>query len=226
MDRAFKGPRPRRAAKVKGANTNKGDNANEGNDDGWEPSQPLPGVKTDLDEVEKWLTGHEVGADTRAVQVECGEHGKISVTKSSVIENLKNLFWNKQAEVFFWFYSGHADEDFHRNEECDGILLLCDDDLEGEEQLSFEDVIGCFTEAMDEQNGCRGRRLIICLDSCGSGHWVQKLKTAHKQWMSSNADYHVGIQSACHAGEASFDRIFTSTFMIKQRQHKNFHGST
>ena len=81
---------------------------NRGNDD--EPG-PLQGVKTDLEEVTKWLTGPEVGADAHAMQVECGFHGHNDVTKSSVERNLEILF-RKQADVFFWFYSGHADEDF------------------------------------------------------------------------------------------------------------------
>ena len=36
------------------------------------------------------------------------------------------------------------------------------------------------------------------------------------------ADYNVGIQSACLAGEGSWDSIFTATFMNKQRQNEKF----
>ena len=295
VERCMKGPQQKRVAKArrKGANATRHANATRGNDE----EVALNGVVDDLDAVHQWLTGPQVGADTHAVQVECGYHGRDEVTKSSTVSNLRALFRNEQADVFLWFYSGHGDEDFWDEEDfCDkddeGVLLLyvtsdearsamlkalaaigliadihdpkwhdtndlnlisavakmlADADIDPskikdpaeaaaiqlakqsairlatfEDQLIFDDVIQCFTEAMDQQGGCGGRKLIICLDSCGSGHWVRKLKARHLEWRRDGKDYEVGIQAACGAGFGSFDSVFTGTFMAKQQTRKNF----
>ena len=115
-------------------------------------------------EAYQWLTGPQVGADTCAVQVKRGYHGGDKVTKSSIVSNLGTLFRNGQAEVFFWFYSGHADEDFRDEEEekyqkdLKGVLPLNLPDLHDKDELTFDDVIKYFTEAMDQQGGCMQRK--------------------------------------------------------------------
>jgi hypothetical protein len=75
----------------------------------------------------------------------------------------------------------------------------------------------------DHPVGRRGEKLVILLDSCGSGHWVHKLESGAVDgvhWREKE-NLNVGIEAACLPHECSFDGFFTHTFMAKQLPGKH-----
>jgi hypothetical protein len=74
----------------------------------------------------------------------------------------------------------------------------------------------------DQPVGRRGEKLVILLDSCGSGHWVHKLESGAVDgvhWREKE-NLNVGIEAACLPHECSADGFFTGTFMAKQLPEK------
>ena len=204
-------------------------------------------AKNDLDNMECLLQNKRVDVVKKFNYREQHEDHTFALGRDDVIEELYLFFRQRDRTRFILYYSGHGDPDgswcfprsFLEVHAAEGVRPRVRSGGAGEQQpppppiektndfITFEDVIEIWDE-IKEELGQPERYLMMIIDCCFSGEWVQKVNGVSDEIVKENPELEtrakkdISIQASClpfeksNVADSQECSVFTKNFVAAQ----------